>query len=152
MKNNASRFLAIAVVGLALMTSIRMAFASAQEWGNVLPGDAHPHGYSLTDMLIASAVFSFGGSNPTKIPIPNTPFQILFADLNHVTFTSLPCGGVTVHGHGFYSPFVVKSGTLFYVPLIGMDDSPPVLVLSPPLVEWPWIIFSSRTNWAVKTG
>lgn len=126
-----SRFSARVVVCLALMTSIRMAFASAQEWGHVLPGKAHPHGYSLTDMFIASAVFLFGGSNPTKTPIPNTPFQILFADLDHVTFTSLPCGGVTAHGHGFYSPFVVKSGTLFYVPLIGMDDSPPVLGIFP---------------------
>src|SRR6266436_215560 len=43
------------------------------------------------------------------------------------TFTSLPCGGVTAHGHGFYIPFVVKSGTPLYVPLIGVDDSPPVL-------------------------
>lgn len=125
MKNNTRRFVTIFVVGLALMTPIRMAFA--QEGGHVLPGNAHPHGYSLTDMLIASAAFSFGGSNPAKTSIPNTPFQILFADLSDTTFTSLPCGGVTAHGHGFYSPFVVKSGTPFYVPLIGVDDSPPVL-------------------------
>jgi hypothetical protein len=80
-------------------------------------------------MLIASAVFNFGGSDPTNpnTPIPNTPFQILFAYLNHTTVTPLPCGGVTEHGHGFYTPFVVKAGTSFYVPLIGVDDSPPVL-------------------------
>jgi hypothetical protein len=117
------------VLGLLMVLAIGSTLALAQEGGQVLPGKAHPHGYSLNDMLIASAVFNFGGSNPAKAstPIPNTPFQILFANLSDTTFTSLPCGGVTAHGHGFYIPFVVKSGTPFYVPLIGVDDSPPVL-------------------------
>src|SRR5271166_4526092 len=102
------------------MTLISLAFT--QEGGHVLPGNAHPHGYSLTDMLIATAAFSAGGDNPTNpnTPIPNTPFQILFPDVSAATTTSLPCGGITLHGHGFYSPFVVKSGTPFYVPLIGV--------------------------------
>jgi hypothetical protein len=142
------------VLTLLMVLAVGPTLALAQEGGHVLPGKAHPHGYSLTDMLIASAVFNFGGSDPTNpnTPIPNTPFQILFADLNHTTFTPLPCGGVTAHGHGFYTPFVVKAGTPFYGPLIGVDDTPPVLVLSPPPLERPWIISSSPTNWAAKTG
>ena len=117
------------VLTLLIVLAVGPTLALAQEGGHVLPGKAHPHGYSLTDMLIASAVFNSGGSNPTNpnTPIPNTPFQILFADLSDTTFSSLPCGGVTAHGHGFYTPFVVKAGTPFYVPLIGADDSPPVL-------------------------
>ena len=117
------------VLTLLIVLAVGPTLALAQEGGHVLPGKAHPHGYSLTDMLIASAVFNSGGSNPTNpnTPIPNTPFQILFADLSDTTFSSLPCGGVTAHGHGFYTPFMVKAGTPFYVPLIGADDSPPVL-------------------------
>ena len=60
------------VLALLMVLAIGPTLALAQEGGQVLPGKAHPHGYSLNDMLIASAVFNFGGSNPTN---PSTSLE-----------------------------------------------------------------------------
>jgi hypothetical protein len=65
------------VLTLLIVLAVGPTLALAQEGGHVLPGKAHPHGYSLTDMLIASAVFNSGGSNPT------TTLPDARADLSH---------------------------------------------------------------------
>ena len=72
--------------------------------GNVLPANATPNGYSLSDMAALTGVYNVGGS-----VIPNVPFQILT---------------------GSSSAYTVNSGTTLYVPLFYTDDSPPVF--SPP--------------------
>jgi hypothetical protein len=73
--------------------------------GNVLPATARPKGYSLADMAEATAVFNTG----PRTTEPDTPFQVLF-------LTS-----------GNTNTFVVRPGTLFYVPIAYVDDSPPIL-------------------------
>jgi hypothetical protein len=73
--------------------------------GNVLPATATPAGYSLADMAEEMAYFSTSGNNLDFYP--DTPFQILYiSDTN--TFT-------------------VKPGTMFFVPVAFIDDSPPIL-------------------------
>jgi hypothetical protein len=69
--------------------------------GNVLPATATPHGYSLSDM---AAVAHFNASDHTGAE-PDVPFQILYTN-----------GG---------NAFTVRTGTMFYVPIIYVDDSPP---------------------------
>jgi hypothetical protein len=73
--------------------------------GNVQPATASPAGYSLEDMAEAMAYFSTSGNDLDFYP--NTPFQILYtSDTN--TFT-------------------VRTGTKFFVPVLYIDDSPPIL-------------------------
>ena len=89
--------------------------------GDVLPASAHPHGFSLTDLASATALFTTSGNDPSQYP--NTPFQILFVDPKTLTFNSVN-GGLVVGGT---NQFTVKPGTPFYVPLASVDDSPPVI-------------------------
>jgi hypothetical protein len=88
--------------------------------GDVLPATAHAHGYTLTDMASATALF-ITSNDPSRYP--NTPFQILYVDPNTLTF-NLVNGGLVV---GASNQFTVKPGTPFYVPLAFVDDSPPIL-------------------------
>jgi hypothetical protein len=88
--------------------------------GDVLPATANAHGYSLTDMAGATALFNTGGG-PSQLP--NTPFQVLYVDPNTVTVNQVN-GGLVVGGS---NQFTVKPGTPFYVPLAYSDDSPPIV-------------------------
>jgi hypothetical protein len=76
--------------------------------GQVLPAKAKPKGYSLTDMAKATAVFNTGSRAADTLP--DVPFQILY----------IPPGEST-------NTFVVKPGTMFYVPIFYSNDSPPTL-------------------------
>ena len=73
--------------------------------GNVMPPEAKPSGYSLDDIAKAIAYFTTSGNNEALKP--KTPFQILYLNGTNT--------------------FTVKTGTKFFVPLFGFDDSPPVL-------------------------
>jgi len=89
--------------------------------GKILPAAAHSHGYSLTDMADATALFFTSGNDPSRYP--NTPIQVLYVDPKTLTFNSVN-GGLVVGGT---NQFTVKPGTPFYVPLAFVDDSPPIL-------------------------
>ncbi|MBV8952457.1 MAG: hypothetical protein JOZ99_16410 [Actinobacteria bacterium] len=112
----------VVVCALALSTQ---ALGASGGGGNVLPAQARPHGYSLTDMNEATALFSTSGNSAAYYP--KTPFQILYIDPTSITQTPDGCGILST---GTFS-FTVKSGTEFYVPLEFVDDSPPVLGVFP---------------------
>src|SRR5262249_58282823 len=94
--------------------------------GEVLPAAARPHGFSLTDMARATALFNTSGNDLSQYP--QTPFQILYVDPTTQTFTFVN-GGLVVTGT---NQFTVAAGTPFYVPVASVDDSPPVLGTFPP--------------------
>lgn len=86
--------------------------------GNVLPPTARPKGYSLRDIAKATAFFSTRGpgadandpNGRSKSNEPNVPFQILY-DSN----VNLP-----------HNTFSVRTGTMLYVPIFFVSDSPPI--------------------------
>ncbi|HUO74921.1 MAG TPA: hypothetical protein VMU39_29420 [Solirubrobacteraceae bacterium] len=93
---------------LLMIVAVLTAFASLSAGtalaSDVLPASAHPHGWSLTRMTSAIALFNTSGNNAAYYPA--TPFQILYTG---------PSG------------FTVRPGTSFFVPLFWVDDSVPVL-------------------------
>lgn len=74
---------------------------------HVLPAQARPFGYSLTDMARLTAAFN---TSDRSGPPPNSPFQILYLD----TTTN-------------NTVFRVKRGSFLYVPVVYSDNSPPLL-------------------------
>jgi len=90
--------------------------------GVVLPPDATPYGYSLTDMARETARFTTSGNKQAYYP--KTPFQVLYFDPNTVNSTLTPNGGLAVTGS---NGFTVSPETPFYVSLLTADDSPPVV-------------------------
>src|SRR5262249_11124051 len=78
-------------------TATGQAAASAAQdgrGGEVLPAAARPHGFSLTDMARATALFNTSGNDLSQYP--QTPFQILYVDPTTETFNFVNCGlGVT---------------------------------------------------------
>jgi hypothetical protein len=99
------------------------------EGGHILPPGARPHGYSLDDMARLLGQFTTS-NNDVKDYYPKTPFQILYSmpATPGATPISIPCqnGGTGVLASGS-NTFKVAAGTEFFVPLLGVDDSPPVL-------------------------
>lgn len=106
-------FLALALVGVA-------ATPGGAAGGQVLPPTAEPHGYSLTDMTKALALFTTSVNDPKYYP--RTPFQILYVQQSDAP--KADGRGTLFTGRG---NFTVKSGTQFFVPLWNADDSPPVV-------------------------
>jgi hypothetical protein len=90
--------------------------------GKVLPPTASPHGYSLTDMARATALFTNSGNDLAQYP--QTPFQVLFVDWSTLGLEDLGDGGLLFTAG---NSFTVASGTPLYVPLLSMNDSPPVI-------------------------
>jgi hypothetical protein len=104
-----SRFrlpLFLGCAAIALVGTLRTSAVSADDL--VLPPDAEPYGYSLTDMAAATAVFNAGVRSPQTLP--PTPFQILYTPTN-----------------GPQLSFQVSQGTTSYLPLLFIDDSPPIV-------------------------
>jgi hypothetical protein len=118
LKNSRRILFAMIMVAPGLVLAPRAAFADGG--GEVQPPKAKPHGYSLTDMACAIALFSTSGKNPQYYP--NTPFQLLYEDPTTVVVTSVG-GGIFVTAS---NSFTVPSGTPFYLQLVFLDDSPPV--------------------------
>lgn len=78
--------------------------------GNVLPPTAHPRDYSLFRMAKATAHFNATDRSGSVVPVPHTPFRILY------TTASNPSNS-----------FDVKTGDMLYVPILFNDDSLPVI-------------------------
>jgi hypothetical protein len=95
------------VVSMLVFAVIPPTEVFAQHGGHVLPAVAHPHGYSLEQMIPKVALFE-SSLDPSQLP-QDTPFEIL-----HV-------------GGNPANTFVTYAGTMFYVPLYSVDDSPPIL-------------------------
>jgi hypothetical protein len=97
------------LLAVALFTLVPQASAPAVQ--TVLPPGARPHGYTLSDMALATAPFTLSSNDETLLP--STPFQVLYYDPSTLAFT--PEGG------GFLgtasNTFTVTVGTPFYVPL-----------------------------------
>ena len=119
LKNLQRMSLAMILAACWLAMVPRAAFAD--EGGEVLPPKAKPHGYSLTDMASAIALFTTSGNNSAYYPA--TPFQILSEDTSTVVVT--PTGGGIVVTGG--NSFTVASGTPFFVPVFYVDDSPTII-------------------------
>jgi hypothetical protein len=113
-----SRWILFAAIIAAPGLAPRAAYADGG--GNVEPPKAKPHGYSLTDMASAIALFSTSGNNSQYYP--DTPFQILFEDPTTIVVTH-EGGGLLVTAS---NSFTVHAGTPFFVPIVYLDDSPPV--------------------------
>jgi hypothetical protein len=96
---------ALAVIGGVVSDPPRAAASEDRKEGKVLPPTARPHGYSLTEMAKITAVFNSGDHSG---PPPVTPFQILYTSTSN------------------NNTFDVSPGTMFYVPVIFFDDSPPI--------------------------
>jgi hypothetical protein len=114
------------LTGFALALLLPLSVAQSQNGGNVLPPQAKPHGYSLTDMAKVTDLFLTSGANPQFYP--NTPFQLLVPDPNSIQVAPIICanGQAGITGFGANS-FVVRPGTQLYVFISNVDDSPPVL-------------------------
>jgi hypothetical protein len=93
--------------------------ALADDGGNVLPPQAKPHGYSLTDMASEIALFSTSGNSSQYYP--DTPFQVLAEDVSTIVATPVN-GGIVVTAT---NSFTVSAGTPFFVAVYYSDDSPP---------------------------
>ena len=93
------RIVKVVVAVLAVFTCTASALAGG---GNVLPPDAQPKGYSLSDIAVATAAYNVENFLGNTSAPPNVPFEIIVGDTT------------------------VKPGTMFYLPIFFADDSPPL--------------------------
>jgi hypothetical protein len=115
----------IALLVLTFVPSLALADKEEPRGGQVLPPGARPQGYSLEDMARLVGPFTINGNNPNSVP--KTPFSILFTASGGPPAMSIPCqGGTGVLDTGC-NTFLVKAGTEFFLALLVVDDSPPVL-------------------------
>lgn len=90
--------------------------------GDVLPPTATPYGYSLTDMSRETALFNTSGNNPQYYP--KTPFQVLYVDFSTVKNIGTKRDQVFTGSNTFNN---VSPKMPFYVPVLTVDDSPPII-------------------------
>jgi hypothetical protein len=103
---------------LALAVSA-IAVPAAQAASDVMPPNAKPAGYSLERMAAEHALFVSSGNDPAYYP--QTPFQVLFAS----SLDAAPEGdGLVVSGQ---NTLEVQRSTRFYLPILQVNDSPPVI-------------------------
>jgi hypothetical protein len=95
------------VVSMLVFAVIPPTEVFARHGGHVLPAIAHPDGYSLEQMIPKMALFE-SSLDPSQFS-QDTPFEILRV------------------GGSPPNTFVTYAGTMFYVPLFSVDDSPPIL-------------------------
>jgi hypothetical protein len=125
---------AMAVAGLDV--KVPSTSASQLHGGHVMPPTAKPKGFSLGDMALENAQFTTSGNKPAFFPA--TPFQILYYDPQSLISTPVEGGGLLATGS---NTFHVPTGTFFYVPIINVDDSLPVIgsfPTSPSMVPGYW--------------
>ncbi|GAA3639416.1 hypothetical protein [Microlunatus ginsengisoli] len=112
---------AASIVALMAMLVAPGPASAHQRGATVLPPDARPCGYSLSEMTRRLALFTTSGNDQAYYP--RTPFQILYFDP--------ATAQVDTSGDGWAfsgtNTFSVPAGTQFFVPLQNADDSPPVL-------------------------
>lgn len=97
-----------APVAPAAAPRLDVAAVASSTGGDVLPANEAPSGYTLADMVPLMAYFTTSGNKATYYP--STPFQILY-----------------VNYHTGTNKFTVAPGTFFFVPVINLDDSPPII-------------------------
>ncbi len=103
---------------LALAVPV-IAAPAAHAASDVVPPNAKPAGYSLERMAAEHALFTSSGNDPAYYP--QTPFQVLFAS----SLDAAPeNGGYVVTGT---NTFDVQKGARFYLPVLHVNDSPPVI-------------------------
>ena len=103
---------------LALVVSA-IAAPAAFAGSDIVPPNAKPAGYSLERMAAEHALFTSSGNDPAFYP--QTPFQVLFAS----SIDAAPEGdGLVVTGE---NSFEVQPETGFYLPILHVNDSPPVI-------------------------
>ena len=115
-------------LALGLGPTLVLGHEEENEGGHVLPPGARPHGFSLEDMARLMGQFTTSGNDTTHY-YPMTPFQILYTTATSGPKPmSIPCpnGGTGFLDSGS-NTFIVPVGTQFFLPLFGVDDSPPVL-------------------------
>ena len=101
------------------IASLALAAPAAHAASDVVPPKAKPAGYSLERMAVEHALFASSGNDPAFYP--DTPFQVLFASSQNAT----PEGdGLAIAGE---NAFEVPHGTRFYVPIVSVNDSPPII-------------------------
>jgi len=115
-----SRWILRAAIVVASWLALARGAVFAEDGGQVLPPTATPHGYSLTHMARAIALFQTSGNSSEHYP--DTPFQVLAEDTTTVVVPPSN-GGIVVTGG---NSFTVSAGTPFYVPIFYTDDSPPI--------------------------
>ncbi len=91
--------------------------------GQVLPPNTAVSGLTLRDMAALTAQFTTSGNQQQYYP--NTPLQILYS--NNGT-TSVVNNGLLAQGT---NNLTVAENKYFYVPIISVDDSPPVFGIFP---------------------
>lgn len=109
----------VSTIGLGLAVALLWPTTGWTSGGTVAPPSARPYGYSLEQMAEVTAPFTRSGNDPASYP--DTPFQILY-----VTDVDYALDGSGVVGTGS-NQFSVAAGTTFYVPLLSVNDLPPVL-------------------------
>ena len=115
----------IALPVLTVVPSLALAEKVEPRGGQVLPPGARPQGYSLEDMARLVGSFTINGNNPHSVT--KTPFNILFTASGGPPAISIPCQGGTGVLDSGCNTFLVKAGTEFFLALLVVDDSPPVL-------------------------
>jgi hypothetical protein len=96
---------------------------ASQQGGQVMPPSAMPFGFSLKDMAAKTAQFTTSGNS---LPPPTTPFKILFGKPPLMFAVQGNGQGQTGLVETGMNSFRVSEGTMFYVPIANVDDSPPV--------------------------
>jgi hypothetical protein len=100
-----ARMVGIVLILLATLTtgvSAKSAMSAASS-GQILPAQAMPHGFSLTDAALATAYFNTGPRDSESL-LEDFPFQMLYIRPDNST------------------SFSVNAGTMLYVPVIYSDD------------------------------
>jgi hypothetical protein len=104
----AAVLLASTAPSMAGVRTDKLSTAETEQGGVVIPARAEPRGFSLLAMARATAVFNTGDHSGTPPDVVNgDPFVALVT-----TATSV---------------FNVEEGTMLYVPVLYVDDSPPIL-------------------------
>ena len=115
----ATRF-ATATIVLALALATAAPGGAAGTSGGVLPPQARPLGYSLADMVRATALFTNSGNDPANYP--DTPFQVLYGDPSTVAVGEAD-GCLLVTGT---NGFTTDVRTFSFAPIFNSSDVPPV--------------------------
>jgi hypothetical protein len=107
----------LATAGVEAMARRAEAAPAGQRDTSVLPASARPMGYSLQDMARLTANFNVSARDGS-VPLPNTPFRILYASAANPT-----------------GSFSAMQGQFLYVPVVYNDNGPPVIGAYPSNAE-----------------
>ncbi len=90
---NCQRAVKVLMAAVGVLACTASALAGG---GKVLPPDATPKGYSLSDMAVATAAYN----EDQSAPLPKVPFEVLVGDAT------------------------VEPGTMLYLPVFYTDNAP----------------------------